>query len=61
VSAVVEAAVAAARVNAVAVRWVWWVRLHRRVAENGQREQRKRDGGEEQQRHVGKRAAAAPP
>jgi hypothetical protein len=61
VPAVVEVIVAAAWVDAVAVRMLWLGCLNPVAAKNGQREQRHGNAGSEQQRHVREHVATAPP
>jgi hypothetical protein len=61
VRAAVEATVAAARVDAVAVRRVRRVCLNTVAAKNGQGEEDRRGAGGEQQGHVRKRVRTAPP
>ncbi len=61
VPAVVKVIVAAARVDAVAVRRMWRGCLDTVAAEYGQREQRHGNAGSEQQRPMREHAAAAPP
>ncbi len=61
VSAVVEATVTAAWVDAVAVGSARRVRVAPGAAENGQRQQREGKAGSEEQRQMRERMATAPP
>jgi hypothetical protein len=61
VSAVVEAAVATARVHAVAMRRVRRVRLHPATSKEGQGEQGQSQAGSEKERQMREHLASAPP